>query len=39
MSSLPQVASALQRIVTTVADEAARASGCVQRARCFTGAT
>ena len=39
MPSLAQVSTALQHVLTTVAEEAAHEAGCVQRARCFTGAT
>ena len=37
MSSLPQVADAMQHVLTTVAEAAARATGCVQRQREFSG--
>lgn len=39
MSSVAEVATAMQHVLTTVADEAARATRCVQRQRQFTGAT
>jgi hypothetical protein len=39
MPSLPQVATALQDVLTTTAETAARATGCVRRTRRFTGAT
>ncbi len=39
MASIPQVAKALQPLLTTVADAAARESGFVRRARKVTGAT
>lgn len=39
MPSLTQVSTALQQVLTTVAEEAAHEAGCVQRSRCFTGAT
>ena len=37
MSSVPQVPIVLQQMLTTVADQAATESRCVQRTRCFTG--
>lgn len=37
MSSVPQVPAVLQRLLTTVAEQAATQSRCVQRTRCFTG--
>jgi len=37
MSSLPQVAQAMRHVLTTVAEEAARATGCVHRQRAFSG--
>ena len=37
MSSLAQVADAMQHVLTTVAEAAAQASGCVQRERVFSG--
>lgn len=39
MTSLTQVAAAMQHVLTEVADEAARTSGCVRRPRAFTGAS
>lgn len=39
MSSLPQLATAVQQVLTTAAEDAAAASACVQRVRRFTGAT
>jgi len=39
LPSLTQVATAMQHVLTTVADEAARTSGCVRRPRVFTGAS
>jgi hypothetical protein len=39
MPSLPQVATAMQHVLTTVAEEAAHATGCVQREREFSGAS
>ena len=39
MSSLAQVAQTMQHVLTTVAEEAAHATGCVQRTREFTGAS
>lgn len=39
MLSVAGLARVLQPLVTTVADEAARASGLVQRTRKLTGAT
>lgn len=39
MSSLTQVARAMQHVLTTVAEEAARATGCVRRQRGFSGAS
>jgi hypothetical protein len=39
MGSLPQVAEAMRQVLTTVADDAARTTGCVQRQRQFSGAT
>ncbi|MCA1675725.1 MAG: IS4 family transposase [Actinobacteria bacterium] len=39
MPSLPQVARAMQQVLTTVAEEAAHTTGCVQRQRCFSGAS
>lgn len=39
MPIVPQVAAALQRVLTMEADAAARATGCVRRTRKFTGAT
>jgi hypothetical protein len=39
MSSVAHVATALQDVLTTVADQAARATGAVKRHRQFTGAT
>ena len=38
MTSLTQVAARMQRVLTTVAEEAAHATGCVQRRRVFDGA-
>jgi hypothetical protein len=38
MASLAQVAEAMQHVLTTVAEEAAREAGCVRRPRAFTGA-
>jgi hypothetical protein len=38
MSSLAQISGRLQSLFTTVAEEAARGTGCVQRVRAFTGA-
>lgn len=38
MTSLTHVARALQHVLTTVAEDAARATGCVQRRRAFSGA-
>lgn len=39
MCSVPMVSSRLQHLLTTTADAAAQASGCVQRTRNFSGAT
>lgn len=39
MSSLAHVAEAMQHVLTTVAEEAARDTGCVRRARAFSGAS
>lgn len=39
MSSLAQVSTAVQQLLTTVAEDAATTSACVQRVRRFTGAT
>ncbi|MGH2615965.1 MAG: IS4 family transposase, partial [Thermomicrobiales bacterium] len=39
MPSLAQVADARQHVLTTVAEEAARATGCVRRRRAFSGAS
>jgi hypothetical protein len=39
MPSLPQVAATMQHVLTTEAEAAARATGCVQRERAFSGAT
>ena len=38
MPSLTQVAETMQHVLTTVAEEAARATGCVRRRRAFDGA-
>ena len=38
MTSLTQVAAQMQHVLTTVAEEAARATGCVRRRRVFGGA-
>lgn len=37
MSSVPQLATVLQQMLTTAAEHAASESRCVQRSRCFTG--
>jgi hypothetical protein len=39
MATIAEVATAMQRVLTTTADTAARTSGCVQRVVKFTGAT
>ena len=39
MDTIAKVATAMQTVLTTTADQAARATGCVQRVREFTGAT
>jgi hypothetical protein len=39
MTARAQVAEALQEVLPTVADTAARRTGCVQRQGKFTGAT
>lgn len=39
MLTVARVATAMRRVLTEVADEAARASGCVRRVRRFSGAT
>jgi hypothetical protein len=39
MASVPSVASTLQDVLGPVADDAARATGCVRRVRKFTGAS
>ena len=39
MTSLPPLATAVQQVLITAAEEAAAASACVQRVRRFTGAT
>lgn len=38
MSSVPQITPLLQQVLSTVADQAATESRCVQRTRCFSGA-
>jgi len=39
MTSLTQVAATMQHVLTTVAEEAARTTGCVRRQRAFSGAS
>ena len=39
METIAKVATAMHRVLSTTADRAARATGCVQRVRAFTGAT